>query len=64
MDKQTENYLLQQVETLSRRINSLFVKHEDFYSEWDRFMDYGFDTKLEGSLHDGNISSIIKDIVD
>ena len=64
MDKQTEHYLLQQVELLTKRTNTLLRIHKDFYNEWDHFMDSGFNTKLEGSLYDSNIHTIIKDIMD
>ena len=64
MDKQTEQYLLQQVELLTKRTNILLRKHTDFYNEWDHFMDSGFNNKLESSLYDSNIHTIIKDISD
>ena len=51
MDKQTEHYLLQQVELLTKRTNTLLRIHKDFYNEWDNFMD-------------SNIHTIIKDIMD
>ncbi len=64
MDKQTEHYLLQQVELLTKRTNILLRNHNDFYNEWDHFMDDGFNTKLEGSLYDSNIQARIKEITD
>ena len=64
MDKQTEHYLLQQVELLTKRTNILLRNHNDFYNEWDHFMDDGFTSKLEGSLYDNRIHTIIKDITD
>ena len=63
LDQQQEQYLLSAVRSNQNNIKALAKRLEDFYSEWDKFLDFGIydmHTDLlhneDGSVHNGRLN--------